>query len=176
MIIEKDKVVSLHYELRTVKNGAIEETTKNGQPLTFLFGHGNMLPKFEENLAELKVGQSFDFMLNPKEGYGEVSPEMVIDLPKTAFSKDGSIDPNIVAVGKTIGMQDAQGNRFNGIVLEIAEQTVKMDFNHVMAGKELFFSGEIVNIREASKEELEHHHVHQHHHDDDHECTNCGKH
>jgi len=171
MIIEKDKVVSLHYELRTEKNGDIQETTKGGQPLTFIYGNQQMLPKFEENLANLKTGEKFEFMLDPKNGYGEVNPQMIIDIPKTSLSQDGKLDPNIVAVGKVIGMQDAQGNRFNGTVLEIKEDTVNMDFNHTMAGKDLFFSGEIVEVRNETKEEYEHRN-HQH----DHECTGCGKH
>jgi len=171
MTIEKDKVVSLHYELRTEKDGDIKETTKGAEPLTFIFGNKQMLPKFEENLANLKLGDKFEFMLDPKNGYGEINPEMLIDIPITSLSQDGKLDPAIVAVGKSIGMQDAQGNRFNGIVLEIKEDSVHMDFNHAMAGNDLFFSGEIVEVRAETKEEHEHRTK-----PDDHECTGCGKH
>ncbi len=169
MTIEKDKVVSLHYELRTAKDGDIQETTKGGQPLTFVFGNKQMLPKFEENLGNLKTGESFEFMLDPKNGYGEINPQMIIDIPITAISQDGKIDPSVVAVGKVIGMQDAQGHRFNGTVLEIKEEAVNMDFNHAMAGKDLFFSGEILEVRSETPEEYEHR-------NHDHECTGCGKH
>ncbi len=172
MNIEKNKIVSLHYELRTSKDGEIQETTKNSEPLTFIFGQGNMLPKFEENLKDLKTGDKYSFMLSPQNGYGICNPQMIIEIPKTTFAPDGNLDPNAVSVGKVIGMQDNQGNRFNGTVLTIGDANITMDFNHAMAGKYLFFSGEIVEVRDATQKEQEH----SHHHGDGHECTGCGKH
>jgi FKBP-type peptidyl-prolyl cis-trans isomerase SlyD len=178
MIIAKDKVVSVSYELRNTKEGEIVEKTHEQQPLTFLFGHNNMLPKFEDYLLGKKVGDSFEFMLSAADSYGEINPEVIIDIPNTVFSQDGKINSAEVYVGRQLTMQDNSGRKFNGIVIEIKETSVKMDFNHPMAGQTLFFNGQILEIREATEVELQHGHVHQHghHHEEDHECTNCGKH
>jgi len=179
MIIEKDRVIAVSYELRNSKEGEIVEKTHETQPLTFLFGHNNMLPKFEDNLAGKKLGDKFEFMLSAADGYGEINPQVIIDVPNTVFSPDGKIVEQEVFVGRQLTMQDNSGRKFNGIVTAIKPEAVTMDFNHPMAGKELFFMGEILEIREATSEELEHGHVHQHghhHHDEDHECSNCGKH
>jgi len=174
MIIEKDKVVSVSYELRNLKEGEIVEKTHETQPLTFLFGHNNMLPKFEDNLAGKKLGDKFDFMLSAVDAYGEINPQVIIDIPNTVFSPDGKINPEEVFVGRTLTMQDNSGKKFNGVVIAVKPTSVTMDFNHPTAGKTLFFQGEVVEIREASSEEIQHGHIH--HHSDDHECTNCGKH
>lgn len=175
MIIAKDKVVSLSYELRNTKEGEIVEKTHEQQPLTFLFGHNNMLPKFEENLSGKKVGDKFDFMLAAKDAYGEKNNEVIIDVPKNVFSPDGKINEEEVFVGRQLTMQDNSGRKFNGTVIEIKENAVVMDFNHPMAGKDLFFTGQVIEIKDATEEELKHGHVH-HQQQGDHECTNCGKH
>lgn len=169
MQINNDKVVSLQYELRTEKGGAVVEKTDVEHPLTFLFGHKNMLPKFEENLKNLKKGDKFDFMLNTEDGYGKFKEEMVVDVPANIFSQDGKIDKNEIVVGKTMAMQDAQGNKFNGTVKAISDQTVKMDFNHPMANKNLYFKGEVSTIRDANANEIKQGYP-------EHECTGCGKH
>jgi len=177
MIIEKDRVVSVSYELRNSKDGEIVEKTQPTSPLTFLFGHNNMIPKFEENLSGLKSGDKFEFNLSPADAYGEFSKEAVLDIPVTVFAPDGKIDENEIYIGRQITMQDKSGQRFNGVVLEIQKDTVKMDFNHPMAGQALFFTGEIVEIREATSEEIQHGHIHQHKHDGcgcgEHEKSNC---
>ena len=169
MQIINDKVVSVHYELRTTKGGEVVEKTEKENPLTFLFGHKNMLPKFEDNLKDLKKGDKFDFMLKAEEGYGKFNQDMVIDIPAKTLSPDGKIDKTQIFVGKTLAMQDNKGNKFNGLVKEVGEDKVKMDFNHPMADKDLFFSGEIATIRDADANELKQGHP-------GHECTGCGKH
>ena len=161
MIIAKDRVVSLSYELKLAGNGEIVEQVNNNNPLTFLLGHGNLLPKFESNLSGLKIGDGFDFVLKSDEAYGIISDEAIVDLPKTVFAVDGEVDNNLLTVGNVIPMMDQGGNRFNGRVLEVSSEQVKMDFNHPLAGKDLHFKGEVVDVREASQEELEHGHIHQ---------------
>lgn len=174
MNIAKDKVISVSYELRTSENGEIVEKTQEENPLTFLFGHGNMLPKFESNLEGLKQGDKFEFKLDSQDAYGKYNPKAVIDVPKSAFEVEGKVDEKLLQLGATVPMMDNNGNRFNGIVKEILDEKVKMDFNHPMADQNLFFNGEILEIREASENELKHGHVHQG--GEDHECTDCGKH
>lgn len=162
MIIENDKVVSIVYELRDTNiEGEVIETLDNSAPLSFIFGKGNLLPKFEANLDGLKVGDKFEFGLSPEEAYGEQNPQAIVDVPKNIFEVDGKVDTNLVFIGNRIPMRDNQGNRLDGIVIDITDENVKMDFNHPMAGKQLHFNGEVTEIREATEEELAHGHVHQ---------------
>lgn len=164
MNVSKNKVVSVLYTLRTQENGEIVEQTPEDKPLTFLFGRGAMLEKFEQNLENLAQGDKFSFHLTSEEGYGEYHDELLVDIPISVFQTDGKIDEQFVYVGATIPMQDNHGNHMFGTVKEIAETSIKMDFNHQMAGKDLYFEGSIKEIREASEEEIEHGHVHHNGH------------
>lgn len=162
MVVSDKKVVSLSYELRlNSKDGDVVEKVEKGSPLTFLFGSGSLLPKFEDNLAGLKVGESFDFNLVSEDAYGEFDERSVIDIPLQAFQAEGKVDYDLVKVGNNIPMQDSSGNRLVGVVKEIGDEKVKMDFNHPLAGQHLFFKGEITELRDATDEEIAHGHLHQ---------------
>lgn len=173
MKVEKNKVVSVSYALRTEENGPVVEQTTDDRLLEYLHGRGMMLAKFEENLNDLEEGATVSFHLTPEEGYGEYRPEMVVEIPKEAFCKeDGSLNEMICYVGNHVPMQDNHGNHFIGKILEISDATVKTDFNHDMAGKDLYFTVGVKSVRDASEEEIEHGHVHH----DGHCCSNCHKH
>lgn len=158
MKVQPNHVVSLTYDLyvNNPEGGEshVESATKE-QPLTFLYGAGQMLPKFEENLSTLSTGDSYDFRLAAEDAYGEYSDEAVASLPKEMFQ--GTEMPEIGAV---LPLQDNQGNRFQGQVVSIAEDGVVVDLNHPMAGQELHFKGQIINVRPANPEELQHGHAH----------------
>ena len=159
--VEKDKVISLTYELRVDdKNGEVIESLNENSPLTFLFGSGRLLPKFESNLEGLKQGDDFSFQLVCEDAYGEINEDAIVNVPKTAFEINGKIDQDLLQIGNAIPMQDSSGNRLNGIVKEVNGDAVTMDFNHPLAGNDLFFTGKITEIREPSEEELQHGHVH----------------
>ncbi len=167
MKIENNKVVSLSYELSTEGfDSQLVEKTQEGQPLEFIFGIGMMLPKFEENLKGLKKGDKFKFKIEAVDGYGLSNPENIIELPNATFERDGKVEDGLLVKDNVIAMQDNQGNRFNGRVEEVKEDSVIMDFNHPMADKDLYFTGEILDVRDATPEELDHGHVHSggHHH------------
>jgi len=168
MKISNDKVVTLTYTLRSNdENGEIIQQVNSDRPFVHLFGNGTLLPAFEKNLSGLEAGEKFGFPLTPDEGYGVTSEEAIIDLEKSIFEVDGKFDDDLVTLGAVLTMQDQHGNPLEGLVLEIGEDTVKMDFNHPLAGKHLHFSGEVLDVREASAEETEHGHVHGphgHHH------------
>lgn len=161
MKIEKNKVVSVTYDLRTdgFESEIVESATAEN-PLKFIFDSGMMLPAFEEQLLGKEVNDSFQFMLKPEDAYGEVIQENIIDIPKSAFEVDGKIEEGLLTIGNVISMQDNQGNRFDGTVKELNGENVKMDFNHPMAGKNLYFIGKIIEVRDATPEELDHGHVH----------------
>ncbi|MDR3094767.1 MAG: FKBP-type peptidyl-prolyl cis-trans isomerase [Bacteroidales bacterium] len=156
MNISKDKVVSLSYELRIDgKDGEIIETVVADKPLTFLYGGGNLLPAFEHNIDRLKTGDAFAFLLKCDDAYGQAVDEALVEIPLSAFVVDGEIDNDLLVEGNAIPMTDSQGNHLNGIVAEVKKETVVMDFNHPLAGDDLYFSGTVVDVREATPEELE---------------------
>jgi FKBP-type peptidyl-prolyl cis-trans isomerase SlyD len=155
MKIENNKMVSLVYELReTDEKGKIVEVLNESKPLTFIYGSGRLLPMFESNIKSLGMGDSFCFTLKSDIAYGERREEMIIDVPISVFEKDGKIDENICRVGNEVPMTDNEGNSFTGLINEVSDNTVKMDFNHPMAGIDLYFKGKIVDVREATEEEL----------------------
>lgn len=168
MQISKNKVVSLSYILkRDNAQGEIIEETRAGDPLVFLYGIGQMLPKFEEHLSTLKTGDDFEFTLASHDAYGEMDQDAIIDLDKSIFMVDGKIDDEMLAIGNVIPMRDDQGHMLQGIVVSVNDQSVRMDFNHPMAGNTLHFTGNVIDVREATAEELSHGHVHGaggHHH------------
>lgn len=158
MNISKDTVVSLTYQL-TVDGNVIETVTAE-RPMEFIFGAGYLLPKFEANVDGLKVGDKFSFLLPSADAYGPKVDEAIVELPKNVFEVEGEIDPQLLVVGNQIPMMDGEGHRMMGTVLEVKEEVVVMDFNHMLAGADLNFVGEVVGVREATEEELTHGHVH----------------
>jgi FKBP-type peptidyl-prolyl cis-trans isomerase SlyD len=165
MKIESQHVVSLTYDLYVDQDGTetLVESATQEQPLTFLYGAGQMLPKFEENLSTLSTGDNYDFQLSAQDAYGEYDEEAVTNLSKEMFN--GTDMPEI---GSILPLQDNNGNRFQGQVVSVTEDAVLVDLNHPMAGQELHFKGNILNVRPATPEELSHGHAHgpegHHHH------------
>jgi FKBP-type peptidyl-prolyl cis-trans isomerase SlyD len=165
MKIEPQHVVSLTYDLYVDQDGTetLVESATQEQPLTFLYGAGQMLPKFEEHLSTLSTGDNYDFKLSAEDAYGEYDDEAVTNLPLEMFN--GGDKPEI---GSILPLQDNNGNRFQGQVVSIGEDAVIVDLNHPMAGQELHFKGNILNVRPANEEELSHGHAHgadgHHHH------------
>jgi FKBP-type peptidyl-prolyl cis-trans isomerase SlyD len=156
MVIDNNKVVSLTYELRVNdENGQVLETVNNDKPLTFLYGSGKLLPRFEENLSGLKAGDKFNFQLTSDEAYGSVDENAIVDVPIDSFVIDGKLDESLLTLGNTIPMQDGAGNRLNGVVKQVTDQAVTMDFNHPLAGENLYFNGSVSELRDATPEEIE---------------------
>lgn len=152
MRIGENTFVSLDYKL--VVDGQIADQSQPGQPLKFAYGMGMLLPKFEEAIAGLQSGDQFAFTLKPEDGYGEVIQEAIVELPKDVFTVNGEIEEGLLNVGNQIPMSDNQGNRLLGKVVAVGE-TVKMDFNHPMAGSTLNFTGQIVDVKELTPEDLQ---------------------
>lgn len=164
MNIEKNKVVSLSYELRlNDADGRVIETVTPASPMSFIFGTGNLLPKFEKNIDGLAIGDSFSFTLPCDEAYGQPREEALVDLPMEIFRVDGKVDESLLRIGNQIPMMDRDGNRLNGTVTEVQAEKVRMDFNHSLAGEALFFKGEVIDIRDATAEEIAHGHIHTRH-------------
>jgi FKBP-type peptidyl-prolyl cis-trans isomerase SlyD len=155
MKVEQNKVVSVSYTLET--DGNVVEVVTNEKPMQFMYGVGYLLPSFEQQILNKSAGDKFDFVLQAAEAYGEIDEEAILTLPKNTFEIDGKFDEQFIQVGKSIPMQDQEGNRLYGTVENIDDTTVTMNFNHPMAGNVLHFTGEIVDVREATPEDLSGH-------------------
>jgi FKBP-type peptidyl-prolyl cis-trans isomerase SlyD len=161
-------VVTLHYKLQEkYANGAIIEHTFDSDPLVFLYGAGQMLPEFERNLAGRQVDDEFSFGIISSDAYGEYDSEDVVLVPKETFMIDGKLAEDLLVPGKIIPMHDNNGNHLRAKVIRIQPDGVLLDFNHPMAGQDLFFTVRIDQIRHATQSEIDHGHVHGeggHHH------------
>lgn len=157
MRVEKNSVVALSYTLyKDNEKGEVIEVCNSEKPLEFIFASGNLLPKFEENIANLEVGDDFNFALSPSDAYGEHIDDAVVDVSMEIFTVNGKLQKDLLYEGSQIPMRDNQGNPLTGVVVKVDESNnvVVMDFNHPLAGVTLFFSGKIEAIRKATEEEL----------------------
>ncbi|MCQ2230695.1 MAG: FKBP-type peptidyl-prolyl cis-trans isomerase [Paludibacteraceae bacterium] len=157
MVIEDRKFVAVSYDLYVEgEDGKPElwESAPAAAPLKFTCGLGMMLEKFEDNLRGLKLGDSFDFTIPCAEAYGDYVEALVLDLDREIFMTDGEFDHEHVQEGKIVEMINADGQRVNGIVLEIGKSKVKVDFNHPLAGENLNFKGKVLELRDATEEEI----------------------
>ena len=168
MVVGDKTIVALIYELFEGKeDGMLIEKVEKENPFNFLFGSGNLLEEFEGHLKGLNAGDSFNFLIKSENAYGQFSEENIRGIDISILKQDGILSDDMLQVGKMIPMQDQEGSNMNGVVLEVSDKNIKLDFNHPMAGKDLFFKGEIIEVREASDDEISHGHVHGpdgHHH------------
>lgn len=153
MNVSENNVVSIIYNLKTEGSQEVIEAVKSDNPLTFIPGQGNLLKSFEKELMGLKTGDHFNFVLKYEDAYGPYQEDAVLDLPLSIFEQELENNPDLLMPGNVIPMRDQSGNRFNGKVIGVTNENVKMDFNHPMAGKNLCFEGEVIEIREATEEE-----------------------
>lgn len=151
MKIEQNKVVELTYEL-TVDGKVVDKAET--KPLDYIHGNHMLLPKFESEIEGLEPDDEFAFTLTPEEGYGAYDPKHKFDIPKSSFEVDGTVQEELLQVGRTVPMLNSSGMVVQGVVAGIHDHTVTMDFNHPMAGKTLNFKGKIVSVRDATEKEL----------------------
>ena len=154
MKISANKFVSLTFDLHVGEGDERElmDQATSENPMSFIYGTGMMLETFEDNLAKLEPGDTFSFTLTPEEGYGEADEYQ--ELPKEIFEVEGKFDAELVVEGAVLPMMDKQGNRFQGIVMEIKDDVVVIDFNHPLAGETLHFSGTILDVHEPTAGEI----------------------
>ena len=149
--------VAVAYRLYTKdkegKREMVEEATKE-QPFQFVSGLGMTLDDFEAQIVPLEKDAEFDFELTPEQAYGEYEQERVIKVPRSTFEIDGRLDRQHIYEGAVVPLQNADGARFNGVIDKIDAKEVTVDLNHPLAGMTLIFVGEIVDIREATPEEI----------------------
>jgi len=160
MQISANKVVSIHYTL-TNNEGDVLDTSSGGEPLNYIQGIGALIQGMEEGLEGKSLGDKLQLKIAPEKGYGVLQMEMIQQVPISAFGGQ-MVSP---------GMQFEAGSeeqRFLVTVKEVSDEFVIIDGNHPLAGVELNFDVEVLEVREATEEELAHGHVHgpggHHHH------------
>ena len=160
-VVEQNSVVSVMYTGTFPDSGDVFDSNVNQPPLVFLVGHGNIIEGFEQEILGAAVGDVREFTLTPEMAYGHRDEAAVQPIPRSQFPEGMELE-----VGRVVGAQSDQGP-VQFTVVEINDDIVIVDLNHQMAGYTLHFSVEIVEIREATSEELDHGHAHgpgHHHH------------
>ena len=152
-----NKYITVAYELFTDNDGNKEliEKAPIEHPFQFISDMGTTLDAFEAQIKPLKKGDKFDFTLTVEEAYGEYEEERVLELSKDVFKINGHFDKEHIYPGSVVPLMNADGARFNGTITEVKEDTVTVDLNHPLAGKELNFVGEVTEHRDATKEEIQ---------------------
>jgi FKBP-type peptidyl-prolyl cis-trans isomerase SlyD len=161
MSAETQQVVRFHYSVAEVGKPAMETSREGGEPIAALIGAGNIIPGLEKALADKKVGDRFELLVTAAEAYGPRNEALTQRVPKKYFPAQVALRP-----GVTVMLQTQQGPR-PVTVIKVGMSVVDVDLNHPMAGKDLNFDIEIVEVREASAEETAHGHAHGdggHHH------------
>jgi FKBP-type peptidyl-prolyl cis-trans isomerase SlyD len=151
--IEDGQVVSMDYSLSV--DGELLEGSQAGQPLEYLHGAGSIIPGLERQLDGLALGESKQVVVSAADGYGQRDAEAVMDVPRGEFPAGIPLQ-----VGTELQVQDKDGGPLYARIAEVGAETVRLDFNHPLAGKELHFEVKIVGLRPATPEELDHGHAH----------------
>ena len=157
--VEDGVVVSMEYKLTV--DGEVLDTSDGAGPLQFLAGYGNIIPGLEKEMMGMKIGDSKEVTVQPEDGYGEFDEEAFMEVPRSEFPADMKIEE-----GAELHITDENGEHQSAYVLSFDDKTVKLDFNHPLAGAVLNFYVKVVGLREPTEEELDHGHVHEegHHH------------
>jgi|AutmiccommuBRH23_1029490.scaffolds.fasta_scaffold00483_11 FKBP-type peptidyl-prolyl cis-trans isomerase SlyD len=171
IMIEDNLVVTMDYELSI--EGEVVDSSDENEPIIFLQGTGQIIPGLEKSIYGLKVGDKKLITVQPKDGYGEIDPESIVEVPKDEFPDDFPLELGVEITVHTdneeeeveeedveLDDDDDDDEEMEATIVAINEKTVTLDFNHPLAGKVLTFSVNILDVREATPEELEHGHAH----------------
>lgn len=161
MSLELNKVVTFNYTLKD-DEGTVLDSTVNKDPLTFISGTSQILPKLEDALGEMLIGGKKIVKIGAAEAYGEYDEKAVQNIKKEQFPADAKVE-----VGVRYVANSPEGGQMPFVIKEVKEKDVAVDFNHPLAGKDLEFDVELIDIRDATAEEIQHGHVHSpggHHH------------
>lgn len=149
MNIKKGSQVAVHYVLKAdgPQGELIEETTVE-EPLRFTIGDGEMLPKFEEALLGLAKGDEFTIAIATADAYGEEQEHLYAEYPKNEFiNEDGTMDDELFEEGEIIPMETPEGDVVEGLVVEVKQDSIVLDFNHPLADTDLYFEGHVVEVQ-----------------------------
>ena len=163
MKIASNIVATIHYTLKDDKGELIESSSQEGgEPLSYIHGTGNLIPGLEEKLEGKSKGDKLSVSVSADDAYGERDESLIEVVEKSEFD-----DAEELVEGKEFQYDDEDGNIFHVRIVKIDGGKVTVDCNHPLAGKNLSFDVEVLDVRAATQEELDHGHVHGeggHHH------------
>ena len=135
--------VTLHFTLK-LSDGEVVDTTVERDPATFVVGDGNLLPGFEKALFGLAVGAKDHFLIPPEEGFGRPNPNNVQQIPRDQFPREMEL-----AEGLMVSFADAKNAELPGVIAKVTDKQVDVDFNHPLAGRDITFEVEIIDVSPA---------------------------
>jgi FKBP-type peptidyl-prolyl cis-trans isomerase SlyD len=154
LMIGDKMVASIHYTL-TNETGETLDSSEGQEPLSYLHGAGNIIPGLEQALLGKTAGASMQVSIAPAEAYGEIQPDMIQVVPRSAFQGVEAIEP-----GMAFESRDPEGHSHRIMVKSVEGDEITIDANHPLAGQQLNFDVQVVDVRDASDEEIAHGHVH----------------
>jgi len=154
MAIGINKVVTLNFTLRD-QHGNILDSTEGEEPFSFLSGHQNILPKLESEIDSMLIGSKRTITIKAADAYGEYNDEIVQVVGKEEFPEEFLLE-----VGMQYIASAPDGTKMPFTISEVRDEDIVIDFNHPLAGKDLTFDVELLNVRDATSEEISHGHVH----------------
>jgi FKBP-type peptidyl-prolyl cis-trans isomerase SlyD len=155
LTVADDLVVSLDYTLHLEGDEEVFDTSAGQEPLEFIQGRGHIIPGLEQAVYGMAVGHKKEVVVQPDEGYGELDSDAFQLIPRDSFPPTMEIE-----VGMELELHDDDGEVLEATIAELHPDSVMLDFNHPLAGETLYFDVEVIGLRPATDEELEHDHVH----------------
>ncbi len=139
-MVKKGDKIKVHYHGK-LSNGETFDSSEGREPLEFEVGSGMVIPGFDEGVTGMKVGEKKTISIPFAEAYGPQNPDMLVEMPKDRFPPEMEIE-----VGMPLVMSDQNGQQFQVTVTEVKEESIMLDANHPLAGKDLTFDLELVEI------------------------------
>ncbi len=152
--VEDDVVVTLDYILTV--DGEVVDTSDEDGPIQFIQGSGHIVAGLERALYGMQVGEKNELTVSAVDGYGEEDPDAIADIPRSEFPPEIPLEP-----GVELQLTDKEGDELEAYIVSVNKDTVRLNFNHPLAGKKLHFAVQIADLRAATPEELDHGHVHE---------------
>lgn len=148
MIAENGNRITVQYKLYIDDpSGDLIEETTDEEPYEFILGSGEQFDAFDKNIRGLKKGDQFSFLVESDDAFGPFDEDAISDIPKNVFEHEGKIDEGLFELYKILPMKDDEGSEFSGVIIGIDEDQVKLDFNHPLAGENIWFDGEVIEIK-----------------------------
>lgn len=144
MQIHENSKVTLHFALR-LEGGETVDSTFDKKPATLCIGDGNLPEGFEKHILGLSAGDRRTVRVNPEDAFGQVNPSNRQEFDTADFAQTGAVE-----VGMMVSFEDAAGSELPGVITDVGDEKVTVDFNHPLAGKALDFEVEILSIESAS--------------------------
>ena len=154
MAIGANKVVTVNYKLSD-DQGNLIQTTKENEPFVYLSGNNQILPKLEEAIDAMLIGGKKNIELDSSDAYGDYDEKAIQQVKKNAFPEGANLEP-----GMEYMAQSPEGHPVPFVIKDVKDDDITIDFNHPLAGRNLSFDVELVDVRDATLEELQHGHVH----------------